>query len=55
MLSEANLTSRHSKCIFEALSVELLGHTVGYDWIRPSDDNLTKIAQAKRPVSNKEI
>ena len=54
-LSEANLTARPSKCIFGASTVEFLGHDVGYDWITPNDDNLEKIARAKRPVTKKEV
>ena len=54
-LSEANLTARPSKCIFGAPIVEYLGHDVGYDWITPNDDNLDKIARAKRPVMKKEV
>ena len=54
-LSEANLTARPSKCIFGASTVEFLDHDVGYDWITPNDDNLDKIARAKRPVTKKEV
>ena len=54
-LSEVNLTARPSKCIFGASTVEFLGHDVGYDWITPNDDNLEKIARAKRPVTKKEV
>ena len=54
-LSEANLTARPLKCIFGASTVEFLGHDVGYDWIAPNDDNLDKIARAKRPVTKKEV
>ena len=54
-LSEANLTARPSKCIFGASTVEFLGHDVGYDCITPNDDNLEKIARAKRPVTKKEV
>ena len=54
-LSEANLTARPSKCIFRASTVEFLGHDVGYDWITPNNDNLEKIARAKRPVTKKEV
>ena len=54
-LSEADLTARPSKCIFGASSVEFLGHNVVYDWITPNDDNLDKIARAKRPVTKKEV
>ena len=54
-LNEANLTARHSKCIFGASTVEFLGHNVGYDWITPNNDNLDKIARTKRPVTKKEV
>ena len=54
-LSEANLTARPSKSIFEASTEEFLGHDVGYNWITPNDDNLDKIARAKRPVTKKEV
>ena len=54
-LSEANLTACPSKCIFGASTVEFLGHDVGYDWITPNNDNLDKIARAKRPVRKKEV
>ena len=54
-LSEANPTARPSKCIFGASTVEFLGHDDGYDWITPNDDNLDKIARAKRPVTKKEV
>ena len=54
-LSEVNLTARPSKCIFGASTVEFLGHNVGYDWITPNNDNLDKIARAKRPVMKKEV
>ena len=49
-LSQANLNARLSKCIFGASTVEFLGH----DWITPNNDNLDKIARAKRPVTKKE-
>ena len=51
-LSKVNLSARPSKCIFGASTVEFLGHDVGYDWI---EDNLDKIARAKRPVMKKEV
>ena len=54
-LSEAKLTARPSKCIFEGSTVKFLGHDVGYDWITPNDDNLDKIARAKRPVTKKQV
>ena len=52
-LSDVNLTARVSKCIFGAPSVEFLRHE--YDWITPNDDNLDKIARAKRPVAKKKV
>ena len=54
-LNGANLTARPSKCIFGASTVEFVAHDVGYDWITPNDDNLDKIARAKRPVTKKEV
>ena len=54
-LSEDNLTAHPLKCIFGASTVEFLGHDVGYDWITPNDDNLDKIARARRPVTKKEV
>ena len=54
-LSKANLTARPSKCIFGVLTVEFLGHNVGYDWITPNNDNLNKIARGKRPVTKKKF
>ena len=55
-LSEAKLIAPLLKfifCIFEASSVEFLGHHVRYDWITPNDNNLVYIARAKRPVTKK--
>ena len=54
-VSEANLTAGPSKCIFGAFTIEFLGHDFGYDWITSNDDNLDKIARAKRPVTKKEV
>ena len=53
--SEVNLAARPSKCIFGASTVEFLGHDVGYDCITSNNDNLDKIAQAKRPFTKKEV
>lgn len=54
-LQHAKLTARPSKCMLAAKSVEFLGHSIGHDWITPSDDNLEKIRSAKRPSSKKEV
>ena len=54
-LQRANLTAKPSKCVFGAKSVEFLGHNVGFDWIMPNDDNLEKVAGAKRPTTKKEV
>ena len=54
-LQQANLTARPSKCVFEAKSVEFLGHQVGFDWITVNDDNLKKIRMAQGPTTKKEV
>ena len=54
-LQRANLTAKPSKCVFEATSVEFLGHNEGFDWIMPKDDNLEKVAGTKRPTNKKEV
>ena len=51
-LQQANLTSRPTKCMFGAKSVEFLGHQVGFDWITVNDDNLR---MAQRLTAKKEI
>ena len=54
-LSEVNFTAHPAKYIFGASTLEFLVYDVEYDWITPNDDNLNKIARAKRPVTKKEV
>ena len=54
-LQHANLTSRPTKCVLGAKSVEFLGHQVGFDWITVNDYNLEKIRMAQRPTTKKEV
>ena len=54
-LQQANLTTRPTKCVFGAKSVEFLGHQVGFDWITVNNDNLEKIGMAQRSTTKKEV
>ena len=54
-LKSAHLTARPSKCLFGGNSVEFLGHHVGQSWVKPNDENLMKIREAKRPTNKKEV
>ena len=38
-LRDAGFTARPSKCVLGAGSLEFLGHTLGFDWVTPSEGN----------------
>ena len=54
-LGDANLTAKPSKCTFGSTSIEFLGHDIGFDWIKPNHDNLSKIEDARHPTTKKEV
>ena len=53
-LQEAGLTAKSSKCVFEAKSVEFLGHFISHDWVMINEDNIVKICTVQRQTKKKE-
>lgn len=54
-LRNAQLTAKPSKCIVAYDSLEFLGHVVGNGQLKPQPEKITKIMNASRPRSKKEV
>ncbi|KAJ8044259.1 hypothetical protein HOLleu_11669 [Holothuria leucospilota] len=54
-LRNAGLTARPSKCFIGCKSLVFLGHIVGEGIIKPLPDKITKISNASRPTTKKEV
>lgn len=54
-LRNANLTARPSKCAFGLGRIDFLGHIVGKGCLAPQPDKITKIQNAKRPKTKKQL
>ena len=54
-LLQAGMTVRPSKCIFGVCSVEFLGHQLQHGSVGLHEDNVTKIRDAPRPSTKKQI
>ncbi|XP_072048962.1 LOW QUALITY PROTEIN: uncharacterized protein [Amphiura filiformis] len=50
-LRKANLTARPKKCFIGFEEVEFLGHIVGYGCIKPKEDKIAAIQNAKPPIT----
>jgi hypothetical protein len=54
-LQDAGIAARPSKCFFGFPDVEFLGHKVGDGKIEPCENTLTKVEQATRPTTKKQV
>ena len=51
----ANITVKPSKCVFGENYIDFIGHTIKDGYMTPNSDNLTRIQDAKRPISKKQV
>jgi hypothetical protein len=54
-LEAAQFTARPSKCIIATDNVDFIGHHIGQGIVSPHDDNISKIRDAPRPKTKKEV
>lgn len=54
-LRYANLSARPTKCILGQREISFLGHMIGRGCLRPEEDKVTKIREAPRPTTKKEL
>ena len=54
-LRTANLTAKLKKCLFVHSQLEYVGHEVGGSQIGMSDDNFSKVKQATRPITKRQL
>ena len=54
-LDEVNLAARPSKCYLGFQTLEYLGHQLSQGKVRPMEDKLGKIAEAKPPTTKKQL
>ncbi len=54
-LQKVNITIKPSKCFFCRSEVEYLGHIVGNNVQRPTEENVKKVLECKMPTTNTEI
>ena len=54
-LLAAGMTIRPTKCLFGVNTVDFLGHRLGEGLIGLHEDNVTKIRDAPRPITKKQI
>jgi hypothetical protein len=54
-LKEHGLTAKPSKCFFGYNSMDFLGHELTQGELRPDDDKLSKLREAKRPQTKREV
>ena len=54
-LSAAGMTIRPTKCLFRVNTIDFLGHRLEEGLIGLHEDNVTKIRDAPRPTTKKQI
>jgi len=54
-LRNAGLTVKPSKCNIAFESVDFLGHVVGNGVIKPQQDKIKRVLEAKRPETKKQL
>ena len=54
-LRAAKLTAKPSKCKIGYSKIECLGHNIQDHTLRPKDDKIQAVKDAKRPITKKEV
>lgn len=55
ILKSQNLKCKSEKCCFGCKEIKFLGHSISAEEIKPDDDQIITIVQAKVPVCEKDV